>query len=179
MLSPAHVLRSAVVTAIAVAALGCRNPLAVREGEEPIRTDRGEYVADRTGGGVSLDVVVRFTNPVAGPVNLPTCHGVHPPVLEKLVGGRWVSAYNPPVLACLGPPLVVREGDTLDYTYRIRGAPRGSNTYPQFEVPDVVGTYRLVWHIYDGDGAGYAGAEGSGRLLPLRQRVSNEFRIIE
>lgn len=144
----------------------------------PIRTDRAEYVADRTGGGVALDIAIRFTNPTDGPTWLSTCHGTYPPAMEKLVGGSWVRAYEPPALFCLGIPIVVPAGGTHDEVFMVRASARGSNTYPQFELEQIPGTYRLVWEIYQGDGSELARLE-TPRLLPFEQRVSNTFTITE
>lgn len=163
---------------ISWSAVACRHPLAVRPGEELIQTDRQEYVADRAGGGVSLDIPFRFTNATGGPVHLPTCHGVHPPALEKWVGGAWKRAYSPALLLCLGAPKVLGRGESYDYLFRVRASPRGSNTYPQFEVAEAAGTYRLVWSIFEGDGADYM-TSNRPRPLPLEERVSNSFRITE
>jgi hypothetical protein len=174
----------ALAARLAAAPIACSHPVAadasaaVVAGDEPIRTDRAEYVADRSGGGVSLDIPIRFVNPTQGPVWVSTCHSVYPPVLEKLVAGAWEKAYNEPVLLCLGVPIVIQAGGTYDYTFRIRAAAPGTNTYPQFEQPSVPGTYRLVWAVYEGDGSDLA-REVAPRMLPLDQRVSNSFRITE
>jgi hypothetical protein len=178
MIRATRYLRPLPLAGLVALALGCSHPLAVRTGEAPIQTDRAEYVADRAEGGVQVDIPFRFTNPTRGPVNLPTCHGVHPPTLEKLVEMSWVRAYSPIVLQCLGPPFVVARGASYDYTLRLQTYRRGSNTYPQFELEIVPGTYRLVWTVFEGDGSRYA-TSGPGPLLPTEQRVSNSFRITE
>lgn len=164
--------------------LGCSSssspssPDGVVASDAAIRTDRAEYVADRSGGGVSLDIHIRYTNPTDGPTWLSTCHGAYPPMMEKLVDGAWVRAFEPPVLLCLGVPIVVAPGASFDDDFIVRASPRGSNTYPQFELETVPGTYRLVWDIHRGDGSGIANGE-TPQLLPLDQRLSNTFRIIE
>ena len=182
--STRHFAVAALLALGAAASLGCSNsaapssPEGAAASEAPIRTDRAEYVADRAGGGVSLDIPIRYVNPTQGPVWVSTCHSVYPPTLEKLVGDAWVPAYNEPVLLCLGVPIVIQAGASYEYTFRVRASPRGTNTYPQFELESVPGTYRLVWGVYEGDGTGLAKGE-EPRLLPLDQRVSNSFRIIE
>lgn len=183
-----HSTRTKAGTALLVLAaafpLACSDAAAPRSADRvavadaPIRTDRAEYVAARSGGGVSLDIQIRYTNPTAGATWLSTCHGANPPVLEKLVGDSWVLAYDPPVPLCLGAPIVVRPGASFDDTFPVRAAPRGTNRYPQFEVEPVAGTYRLVWDVYQGDGSELRRNEAP-MLLPIEQRVSNTFRIIE
>jgi len=170
--------RSLTLATFALGAAGCSHPAVGPTGGDALRTDRTEYVADRSGGGVALEIALTFTNPTGGPVNIPSCHEPYAPLLEKLVGDAWVTAYAPPQLLCLGVPVVVPAGGTLPYRFRIEGFPRGSNSFPQFEVQDVPGTYRLVWHIFEGDGSGYA-TGGPAAELPLEQRVSNTFRITE
>lgn len=145
----------------------------------PIQTDRAAYPVDRRPGGVvDITVVVRYQNATRGPVYLPTCRSVHPPVLEKRIGSAWVTAYSPVVPLCLGPPVVVQPGQAYAYTYHVVAFPHGGNTYPQFEVDKVPGTYRAVWAVY----ATWtpSGSEpGLGQLLPLAGRVSNTFEFTQ
>lgn len=54
----------------------------------------------------------------------------------------------------------------------------GNNAYPKFETDEVPGIYRLVWGLqrtWTPDSAG----PGLGEMLPLEERVSNEFRITD
>jgi hypothetical protein len=146
--------------------------------EAPIQTDRAEYTLRYTEQLAEATIGVRYTNRTGSPVYLPTCHVPHPPVLEKRVGSTWVAAYRPAVLACLGPPVVIQPGATYEYTFKVVAGRPGTNSFPQFEVAEIPGTYRLVWGLlstWDPDGPG----PGLGRSLPLEQRVSNEFRIGE
>ena len=144
----------------------------------PIKTDRTEYTLRFGAELAEMSIGVSYTNRTGSRVYLPTCHGANPPWLEKRVGSEWVAAYRPAVLACLGPPVVIQPGDTYDYTLKVVAGRRGTNRYPQFEVAEIPGTYRLVWGLlatWDPDGP----EPGLGRLLPLEQRVSNEFTIRE
>jgi hypothetical protein len=141
-----------------------------------IRTERTEYAVSRSGSSLVTSIGLSLTNGTEGPAYLATCNGVHPPVLQKRVGDRWVTAYAAVVALCLGPPEVVEPGETFSYTLRVSAAPRGSNSYPQFEVDEVPGTYRLAWAVYrtwEPDG----GRPGLGELFPREATVSNEFTL--
>jgi hypothetical protein len=142
----------------------------------PIRTDSAVYHVRTTEDSHELTIEVTYTNPTGSTVYIPTCHSPHPPVLEKWQEDTWVTAYAPVVPLCLGAPVVIADGDVYAYTYRISAA-RSANWYPRFEVPEIPGTYRLVWRIlgtWTPDGP----EPGLGRELPLEQRVSNTFEIV-
>jgi hypothetical protein len=119
-----------------------------------------------------------YTNTRARAVYLPTCHGVHPPVLEKWVQGAWIETYAQVVPACLGPPEVIGPGEAYHYAFDILAAPRGSNRAPQFTVPEIPGSYRLVWDIY-GTWTPSGAEPGLGRKLQLEARVSNAFQLTD
>ena len=96
-------------------------------------------------------------------------------VKTKRVGGKWVVAYQPVVMLCLGPPLEIAPG--ASYVYRddvVAGTP-GSTAQPQFQVTPLSGTYRAVWGVH---GARPDGG-GPGQLLPAASRTSNEFQLQE
>jgi hypothetical protein len=160
---------------------GCAGLVSPDQGDQggdglAIRTERTEYAVSRSGASLVTTIGLTLTNGTEGPAYLATCHGVHPPVLQKRVGDRWVTAYAAVVPLCLGPPEVVEPGETFPYTFRVSGAPRGSNSYPQFEVDEVPGTYRLAWAVYrtwEPDG----GRPGLGELFPRESTVSNEFTL--
>ena len=180
-------VRSALTIGLAGLVLGCSRSgpgepgLATQDHAAegaPIQTDRAEYTLSFTPQLAELSIGVRYVNRTGGRVYLETCHTPHPPVLEKRVGSEWVVAYRPAVLRCLGQPVVIRAGETYDYTFKVVAGRPGTNNFPQFEVAEIPGTYRLVWGLLDTwnpDGPG----PGLGRLLPLEQRVSNEFQIRE
>jgi hypothetical protein len=109
-----------------------------------------------------------FTNLARAPVQVPTCHGAYPPFLQKREGGAWVDAWIPVVMLCLGPPLVIRAGETYHGSLEVAGGIPASS-YPRFLVDPIPGTYRLVW------GVATVGRSGE---LPLDQRVSAPFEIV-
>jgi hypothetical protein len=166
----------------------------VRDDESPrlnraplIRTDRSTYKAawseNRLPDGspypraVRLQIGLRYTNSTNGPIYLPTCRQINPPILEKKQGNRWIIAFAPVVLACLGEPEVIQPGKTLEYQYRVEGFEPGRQVMPEF-VTDIPGTYRVVWDAYETWTLGGTEA-GPGLQLPLENRISNEFEITE
>ena len=154
------------------------SPLPVRHGTGPaIRTDRARYVLADSGGIARLTIPLSYRNDTDRPVYLPTCRGVQPPRLEKKVGDRWIVAYAPIVSFCMGVPLSIRPGDSFNYTMRIVAGMPGTTYAPRFIVSEVPGTYRVLWEVF-------AGVQGDARqpvpvkdLLPLEQRISNEFQL--
>jgi hypothetical protein len=141
----------------------------------PIQTDSAVYHVRTTEHFYEIVMDLAYTNPTRGRVYIPTCHTPHPPVLQKWVSEQWVTAYAPVVLLCLGPPVVIEPGDMYRYTYRVMAAHR-PNTSPRFEVAEIPGTYRLVWHML-GTWTPNGSEPGLGEELPIGQRVSNTFRI--
>lgn len=141
-----------------------------------IRTERAEYTVSRRGQLLETTIGLSLTNGTEGPAYLVTCHGVHPPHLEKRVGDRWVTAYAAAVPQCLGPPEVVEPGETFPYSFRVSAGLPGSDYHPGFAVDPIPGTYRLVWTVYrtwepDGD------RPGLGEQFPREATVSNEFTL--
>lgn len=96
---------------------------------------------------------------------------------HKWARGSWTIAYAPVVLAWLGPSKIIAPGDDYRYTFDIQAAPQGSNTIPQFAVPEIPGTYRLVWEIYASGRRGPV--PGLGRKLPVKARISNTFKLAD
>ncbi len=150
-----------------------------------IQTERRTYTAQRgeirlpdgtlQGRYIRLLIRLRYSNSNDGPIYLPTCNGINPPILEKKEGGGWVIAYAPIVLACLGPPEIIQPGKAFEYEYRVEGYEPGGRMMPEFNT-EVPGTYRLVWDAYqtwNGNGP----ETGPGLQLPLSDRISNEFEV--
>lgn len=143
-----------------------------------VRTERTEYTVVRNGQFLETAIGLALTNRTDGPAYLATCRGVHPPVLEKRVGDRWVTAYAATVLLCLGPPEVVEPGETFPHALRVSAGLPGSNSHPQFTAGEIPGTYRLRWTVYrtwEPDG----GRPGPGEQFPRDAAVSNEFTLRE
>jgi hypothetical protein len=140
----------------------------------PLRTDSSVYHVRATERTYEVTIGVVFTNPTNRPVYIPTCHTPVPPVLQKQVG-EWVTAYNPPMALCLGPPVVIRPRQSYDYTYRIAASRTGA-FIPEWEASEVPGTYRLQWHMlrtWEPNGP----RPGLGEPLPLELSTSAPFEL--
>jgi hypothetical protein len=170
-------VRAGGTTASAPAALGSAAAGASENGTPAIRTDRRRYVFDDSAGVAHLTIPFTYRNDSNQPVYLPTCRGVQPPRLEKLVGDRWIVAYAPVVSFCQGVPASVGPRESLNYTMRIVAGMPGTTFVPRFIVSEVPGTYRVLWEVF-------GGVDGDPRrpvpvkdLLPLSRRTSNPFEI--
>lgn len=150
----------------------------VRELSHPIQTDRLEYRVRRTGQGQEVNIPFTYTNETGRTVYVVNCNGQAPPYLEKQVDGQWVLAWAPVVPSCLSHPIEIRPGATYTDTLRVFAGRPKSNTYPQFVVERVTGTYRLVWsglvHDYDANRS-----QGFGEPVPEAGRISNSFLLKE
>ncbi len=147
------------------------------EGQPAIQTDKKAYTVGFTDLFMELTVEMRYTNRTRRIVYLPRCLVVHSPILEKLEDGEWVFAYAPVVSLCLGPPVVVMPDAPYAYTFEMHAGLRSNNLHPKFKPDEVEGVYRLAWEIYrtwQPDNR-----PGLGTLLPLEQRISNTFRLVE
>jgi hypothetical protein len=142
--------------------------------EAPIRTDKQEYSITRAPDStIRVTIKTVYTNRSQSTVYLPGCPWPSPPVVEKKVGDGWVPLYSPIEFLCAKDPLPVEPGEKYTDTLNIAVAPLGSRIHPQLnpEIKEVAGTYRLVRRIlrdYRADS-----------LLPLEERVSNEFKLKE
>jgi hypothetical protein len=137
----------------------------------PTQTDRAVYHVRTTGSTHEFTMKLTFTNPTSERVFIPACRMPAVPVIEKWVAGDWVTAYRPVELRCLGVE-VIEAGATYTVTYHVVAA-HVPNTFPRFEVPEIPGTYRLVWNAFRLMTPG-----GDLRdQLPLEQRLSNTFQL--
>jgi hypothetical protein len=135
----------------------------------PLRTDSAVYHITNTRTIHQLVISFVYTNSTGGNVYVNGCHGPHPPDLQKMVNGDWVTVFSPIVLLCAGPPTRIAPLQQYEYEYHIVASLQDG--WPRSGVTPVVGTYRLVWGLFSSTSE--AGA------LPLEQRVSNTFEIIE
>jgi hypothetical protein len=114
-----------------------------------------------------------YTNRTGQPVSRNYCRTPPPPVLEKLVDGKWVRAYRPMMPACLTtPPFRIAPGATYRGTLNFAAVPPGQNAAPALEVGSVPGTYRLRWMLT-------AGNDPEAAAAATVEAISNEFRLIE
>jgi len=143
--------------------------------EAPIRTDKQEYSIVRTSDStVRFKIKTIYTNRSQYTVYLPGCPNPSPPVLEKKVGDKWVVAYQQLESLCYRDPLPVKPGETYPHTLDISIFSTGSKMGPQLNpgIKEIAGTYRIVRRIQHDNRA-------SSPLLPLDERISNEFELKE
>lgn len=153
------------------------SPDLARSSGEPsaIVMSASRYTLTSSGNMWSGEIGFTFTNLSDRPLSLLNCRGGYSMTLEKWEKGEWVPGWSPVQLQCLSPPIVIGAGDTRDDVLPVRAGRAGSNLYPQFLVPGIDGTYRLVigaafWD-YDHDGPPW------GETLSLDLRVSDPFEI--
>lgn len=174
-------MRLSLLTPAALGALllaGCAGLLAP-EGDGTglsIRTERAEYTVSRGERTLETTIGLRLTNGTGGPAYLATCHGVHPPLLEKRVGDRWVTVYAQTIPLCLGAPKVLEPGEAFPYTLHVSAGVAGSGVSPRFGVDEVEGTYRLAWTVYRTWEPDRRRPE-PGEPFPRERTVSNEFTL--
>lgn len=141
-------------------------------------TDAAAYqLVSGPSGEVMAIIGYTYSNRTGRPVSIPNCLGDVPPHLEKLVEGTWVVAWGAPTLDCLSPPVTIQPGEQYRDGVRLRAWPPDSDVRPKFVVDPIEGVYRLVWADavwnYDASGPPW------GDPLPLAQRVSNRFDLLE
>ncbi len=148
----------------------------------PIQTDQQVYavVLDTTLNvdALVLSIPVSYTNPTHKTVYFVKCGYQQPaPVLQKYEGGEWTNALGEVCPLVLTPPVEVTPGETYTQTVLMWSSLR-SNSYPQFAVEEIPGTYRLVYRIYE-TWTPERDEPDLGKLFPLEARISNEFQITE
>lgn len=177
MLRPNHIrrVRRLAVIVVSAAGVGCRGdsvlaPFATRDVNAAVQTDALGYRLTRDGDTYDGRIDFEFTNRSTKDIAVANCLGGTVVGLEKLVGATWVFAYSPPLLDCLGTPIIIPAGGTYRSQLLVRPGRPGTNTEPKFSVRDVAGVYRLVWGSLS-----YVG-EPTMRV-PDSERTSNRFTI--
>jgi len=147
------------------------------DSEVAFRTDRTSYALEATEMGVRVDIPFSYTNRTGQDVYVVNCNGIAPPLLEKWAEGRWEIAWVPMVPDCLSPPIVIRDGSAHRDTLRVFAGYGSVDIYPEFQIGERAGRYRLVWErvLWSFD----AGAYPFGEKLPSELRISNDFTIDE
>ena len=161
-----------------VVSTGCAAATAGSAGRAPIETDRTVYAVDDTAGLGRLTIRMTYRNSTGKDVYLPTCRGPQPPRLQKEVNGNWVIAFAPNVLGCEGTPIVVRAGDSYDYTFRILAGMPGTNYAPRFAVSEIPGTYRILLEIFSATTGDPSRPSTTRDPLPIEQQIANTFRLV-
>jgi hypothetical protein len=163
--------------AVALLLVGCAgDPLDVELAEGPaILTDASTYTLVWRDHVLEVAIPFTFENRLPQPVYLQRCAGVLPPSLETKVDGEWRKAWSAPDYCASSIPLQLAAGQRYSDTLRVYAHPFGDEREPQFATPEVGGIHRLQWdrvlRSFD------VHALPPGDLVPLRHRVSNEFRL--
>ena len=163
--------------ALAVLVAGCASVLEPPERDEdrPLQTDRLTYEIRRENDELRAEIPFTYTNRTGKTVfvELPGT----PAGSRKLVDGEWQLAWAAVTMSCLSPPIVIEPGETYKETLVVYAAEPGTRKAPTFEVAEIEGIYRLVWHglvhDYDQNRANF------GDPLPLEERTSNAFVLRE
>ncbi len=161
--------------ALAIVTLGCSATSQTR-GDAAIRTDQLIYHAEIVNDSrpaVQLTIETEYTNTTDNTVYLIGCHQPSAPQLQKYKDGEWVTVYSPVENECLSPPWEISPGETYRDTYQVYGYLPGYNAAPTFDAT-IPGRYRLVRDIYQE----LSDPVNEAELLPLSERISNEFKII-
>jgi hypothetical protein len=157
--------------------------------DAPIQTDKQEYQvtyepfsklipidkqSSATYRPMAFKVTINtsYTNRTGSTVYLPVCIVPLQPMLEKKVGDKWIVAYTPGARRCRETPVRIEPGETYRDTFNMEAFLPGRNTNLDFRVKEIEGTYRLVRAFYRID------PSGRELNLPLKERISNEFRLI-
>jgi len=161
--------------------------------DAPIQTDKPEYQVtyepssmllsnDKQGSvtyrpkAFKVTINSTYTNRTGSTVYIPVCQVPSQPNLEKKVEGKWVVAYGPGGRLCRGVPVRIEPGETYRDTFKVEAFWPRQNGNLDFFDEEIEGTYRLVYDLHDI----YIHPMGRepDRLLPLEERISNEFRLI-
>src|SRR5215472_4065262 len=133
-----------------VAGIACAAARMASSGTEPIQTDAPIYTYTETNGVAHVNIRITYRNTTGRPVFLPMCQGPQPPRLQKQVGGQWVIAFSPNVLACQETPMQIANNTSYDYVFQVVGGMPGTNYLPRFAVDTIPGVYRVLWEIFHG-----------------------------
>jgi hypothetical protein len=171
----------------------------IAQTEPPIRTDKRAYSVTRASrfipakGNQASSVVpvvkaaigASYTNRTGAAVYLPTCVTPSQPTLEKKVEGKWVVAFAWGERSCLGEPVRIEPGATYQDVFHVEASLTDNDSdSSRLRVKEIAGTYRLVRRFYKTDprtwlSGGYGRDPYISQLLPLRDRISNEFKLTE
>ena len=152
-----------------VATLGCLEPTSpsVDAGAGALTVTDSSVYAVPAAGGEPIRIRLTFSNRTTDTVYIIRCGGPWPEI-EKLVGPEWVRASKVGQPLCL-QATPVRRGAQLRVDYVL---------YPDLlSVDELPGTYRVVWDEVVWNFERRTATSLFGDLLPLANRVSNDFRI--
>jgi hypothetical protein len=147
---------------------------ALQPGETLLTTDAPAYEIRQEGVFHAVDFDLTYRNALDVAVAVTACHTPAQPMLQKLVGGRWVRAYSSVELMCLSAPLVIPAKRTHRFRYRLRADTYDLERWSEAVDGSLEGTYRLRWWVGVHDRRSDTGV---GAPLPEEYVVSNSFEL--
>ena len=156
---------------------GCFEPSGgtVVNGRMTIRTAATDHPIVKLRSERRVIVAVTMTNYRRQPVFMVLCGTTEPAFqLEKRVGDEWQLAFQPVCPMIFSAPRRVESGATVRHLASIAVTPGGS---PRLSPDEMPGRYRMVYGFLSAAGGRSPGS--SEGLLPLSERTSNEFAIVE
>jgi hypothetical protein len=139
-----------------------------------IQTDKKIYSVTLTPRSFQVEIKWTFTNRTSATVYQGK--GDAGWALEKKVGDEWVVAKVSSTESTSPEEFVsINPGGTYAYIWGIKGSYLGNlHKGRRFELKEVPGTYRIVLDLYSTNGGDILAG-----MLPLEERVSNEFEIVK
>lgn len=149
---------------------------AIQQSSPALRTRADSYTLTATEAGYQGIIEFSFHNPTDQTVYIANCNGENPPELQKLIDGKWVTAWRGYQSSCSDAPITVGPHQQYRHRFGVFGGFPSNDAYPKFLVPEIGGTYRLLWHKV-GDFKDHRVSTSLGAELPLESRISNQFQI--
>lgn len=151
------------------------NPRPVAVVRPMIRTDRESYRFERDTVGSVLKLSATLTNRLPHKLYVVRCQASGLSAIEKRVGDKWRTAWQP-VCDLGGRSItVVAPGKKYRDARRIALGP----WHPTFTVSEIGGVYRARYDVYTRYGPDPATQIPVGDPAPEEARVSNEFKIAQ
>ena len=155
-------------------------PIVERDVEAPFQTDSLSYGLRPALQGVPALVArigISFTNATGDTIRvLERCQDGPRMILEREVEGGWLQAWESAGPACIGLYREVPPGSGYQDTVDFFGGLRGSDHWPQFELDDLDGVYRLRWVEVVREFDPFAPVP-QVEPIPERLRISNRFHL--
>ena len=176
--------RLLIAVAVMWSTFGCKSSTEVEFSPRPaLQTDgtsfRLEQFEQQRSAGYRVQIPYSFTNRSRTRIYLENCFGNFASSLEMQQDGQWIAVWGQPLLSCLSAPIVIERGEVFQDTLSASAALPGGSWGPQWiQTPEVSAEYRIVWltglSSYNLDGR-----QAPGALIPLVQRTSNTFTLVE
>ena len=173
-------MRSILITAIALSVLGCHDTSTAPSLTPPDRDTGALFQTDSLSytlvdvGAWQANIGIQFTNKTAATTYFANCNGYSALHLEKFVDAAWKHAWLAIIPSCASLPVAVEPNATYSPRIQLVAGHAGSNVGQQFELEPIDGIYRIVWTRTPSTVRDDANLEN---LLALEQRISNRFLL--